>query len=86
MASSATKSKPSQSKVSTAEAFYRVFCALTKKDRLAVVRHILQDKEIRQYLELQEIPNDVTLKAFSEDKTKMPVFETIQELRKDLLS
>jgi len=36
-------------KVSTAEAFYRAFCALTKKDRLAVTRYILQDNEIRQF-------------------------------------
>lgn len=86
MAPSTTKSKSSQSKVSTAEAFYRVFCALSKKDRLAVVQYILKDEVIQQHLELPEIPNEVTLKAFSETKSKMPVFETIQELREDLLS
>ena len=36
--------------------------------------------------DLPEIPNDMTLKAFAEDKKEMPVFETIQELREDLLS
>lgn len=86
MIPSATKSKPSHASISTAEAFYRVFCALSKTDRLAVARYIFQDEEIRQHLELPEIPNDVTLKAFAEDKSKMPVFETIQELREDLLS
>ena len=86
MAPSAKKSKTSKAKVSAAEAFYRVFCTLSKKDRFAVARHILQDEEIRQSLELPEIPNDMTLRAFDEDKTKMPVFETIHELREDLLS
>jgi hypothetical protein len=86
MAPSATKSKPSQAKVSTAEAFYQIFCALSKKDRLSVARYILQDLEIIQHLDLPEIPNDVTLKAFNEDKTRMPAFESVQELREDLLS
>ncbi len=86
MASSTTESKPLQSNVSIAEAFYRVFCALPKKDRLAVVRYILEDELIRQHLHLPEIPNDTTLKAFGETKSGIPVFETIQELREDLLS
>lgn len=33
-----------------------------------------------------EIPNEATLKAFAEVKSKMPVFNSIDELRKDLLS
>ena len=86
MSPTTTKSKTSKAKVSTAEAFYRVFCALSKKDRFAVAHYILQNEEIRQNLELPEIPSDTTLKAFHEDKTKMPVFETIHELRDDLLS
>jgi len=32
------------------------------------------------------MPNYMTLKAFAEDKTKMAVFETIHDLREDLLS
>jgi hypothetical protein len=72
--------------ISTAEAFYRVFCALPKKDRVAVARYIFQDTEIRNTLELTEIPNDQTLKSFAEDKSRMPVFTTIQALREDLLS
>jgi hypothetical protein len=32
------------------------------------------------------IPNETTLKAFAEDKYDMPVFRSIEELRKDLLS
>lgn len=72
--------------MSTAEAFYRVFCALPKKDRVAVARYIFQDTEIRHTLELPEIPNDQTLNSFTEDKSNMPVFTTIQALREDLLS
>jgi len=69
--------------ISTAEAFYRVFCALPKNDQLAVVRYILEDEKIQHNL---EIPNETTLKAFAEDKSKMQVFHTIDELRKDLLT
>ena len=72
--------------ISTADAFYRVFCALPKKDRVAVARYIFQDTEIRNTLELAEIPNDQTLNSFAEDKSHLPVFTTIQALRQDLLS
>lgn len=75
----------SQTNISTAEAFYRVFCALTKKDRLAVVNYILHDEEIQQEFGGADIPNDATLNAFAEEKANMPVFETVQELREDLL-
>lgn len=68
--------------IDTAEAFYRVFCALPKNDRLAVARYIMEDEEVQHYL---EIPNKTTLKTFAEDKNKMPVFHTVDELRKDLL-
>jgi hypothetical protein len=73
-------------KLGTAEAFYNIFCALPKKERLAIVRYILRDKEIQKKFKLAEIPNAITLKAFAEDKKKIPVFETIDDLRKDLLS
>jgi len=69
--------------ISAAEAFYRVFCALPENDRLAIARYILEDEDIRQYI---EIPNETTLKAFSEEKSKMPVFHSIDELREDLLT
>jgi hypothetical protein len=72
--------------ISTAEAFYRVFCALSKKDRMAVAGYIFQDKEVRHNLELIEIPNEQTLKSFAEDKSHMPVFKTVKSLREDLLS
>jgi hypothetical protein len=72
--------------ISTAEAFYRVFCALSKKDRMAVAGYIFQDTEIRHKLELIEIPNEQTLKSFAEDKSHMPVFKTVKSLREDLLS
>ncbi|GAK58355.1 hypothetical protein U27_05329 [Candidatus Vecturithrix granuli] len=86
MGSLTTKTSPAPADISTAEAFYRVFCALSKSDRLAIARYILQDIDVRQQLEHLEIPNDVTLKAFAEERSGMPVFETIQELQKDLLS
>lgn len=70
----------------TAEAFYRVFCALPKKDRLAVARYIFEDEEIRQNFNLSEIPNEITLEAFSEEKSNMPILNSIDELREDLLS
>ena len=66
---------------STAEAFYRVFCALSKLDRIKVAHYILEDEEILQNL---ENPNETTLNAYAEDKSKMPVFHDIDELRKDL--
>ena len=69
--------------IGTAEAFYRVFCALPKHEQLAVACYILEDEEIQRHL---EIPNETTLEAFDEDKSKMPVFHTIDELRKDLLT
>ncbi|MCF8128377.1 MAG: hypothetical protein K9N10_07665 [Deltaproteobacteria bacterium] len=72
--------------VSTAEAFYLVFRALPKKDRLAVARYIFEDEEILHSSGLTEIPNETTLKAFSEDKSAMPTFNSVDELRKDLLS
>ncbi len=72
--------------ISTAAAFYRVFCALPKKDRIAVAGYIFQDTEMRDLLELTEIPNDLTLNSFAEDKSCMPVFTSLQSLREDLLS
>ncbi len=32
-----------------------------------------------------KIPNEITLEALSEDKNNMPIFNTIDELREDLL-
>jgi hypothetical protein len=78
--------KNSLLKLSTAEAFYRVFRALPKKERVAIARYILTDEEVQNSLELSEVPNEITVKAFTEDKQCMPVFSTIDELRKDLLS
>lgn len=78
--------RTSKTKVSTAEAFYRVFCALPKRDRLTVARYILRDKEILKSIEHFETPNGVILKAFDEDAAEMPRFGTIEELRQDLLS
>ena len=76
----------SAEQISTAEAFYRVFCALPKKDRVAVARYIFQDTEIRHTLELTEIPNEQTRNSFAEEKSHMPVFTTLHALREDLLS
>ncbi len=82
---STTKSsrKTSSQQISTAEAFYQLFCALPKKDRLLIARYILEDEDIQQSF---EIPNEMTVQAFDEDKTTMPVFSSIDALRKDLLA
>jgi hypothetical protein len=72
--------------ISTAEAFYRVFRALPKKDRLAVARYILGDAEIQDSIDDLEVPNETTLKAFAEDKATMPRFHTVKDLREDLLA
>jgi hypothetical protein len=86
MLTSKKHSEKSQSvTISTGEAFYRVFRALPKKDRLTVVQYILKDEDIRRSFDKLEIPNETTLKAFAEDKSAMPVFHSIEELRKDLL-
>ena len=71
--------------ISTGEAFYRIFRALPKKDRLTVARYILKDEDIRRSFDKLEIPNETTLKAFAEDKSAMPAFHSVEELRKDLL-
>ncbi|MDM8522540.1 hypothetical protein QUF80_04140 [Desulfococcaceae bacterium HSG8] len=71
--------------VGTAEAFYVIFRSLPEKDRMAVARYILEDDDIRHCYELSEIPNEATLKAFAENKSAMPLFHSVEELRKDLL-
>ena len=70
----------------TAEAFYHVFRALPQKERIVIAHYILADEEVQQSLALSEIPNEITLQAFAEDKERMPVFDTVDELGKDLLS
>jgi len=70
--------------VGTAEAFYVLFRALPKKDRMTVARYILEDDDIRHFYELPEIPNERTLEAFAEDISAMPLFRSLEELRKDL--
>jgi len=72
--------------LSTAEAFYRVFCALPHQERIAIARYILADEQIQRDLALSETPNEVTLQAFAESKPQMPVFDTVDELAEDLLS
>ena len=72
--------------MSTAEAFYQVFCALPKNVRVAVARYILRDDEIRRSIGRLEFPNETTLKVLAENKENMPQFNNIEELRRDLLS
>ena len=86
MLASTKFSKPIRTQtISTAEAFYRVFCALPKRERFAVARYIFEDEEIRQHLATLDLPNDTTLAAFAEDPSTMSVFQTIADLRQDLL-
>jgi len=72
--------------LNTAEAFYRVFCALPLQDRIAIAHYILADGQVQQNLALSETPNSMTLQAFAESKETMPVFDTVDELLEDLLS
>jgi len=84
-----SKKQPEESQsvtISTAEAFYQVFRALPKKDRLTVARYILEDEDVRRSFDRFEIPNETTLKTLAEDKSAMSVFHSVEELRKDLLS
>jgi len=37
-------------------------------------------------LALPEMPNEMTVRAFAEDKHSMPIFDTVDELRKGLVS
>lgn len=72
--------------LSTAKAFYREFCALSLQERIAIAHYILADEQVQQSLALSEVPNSVTLQAFAESKKDMLVFDTVDELVKDLLS
>jgi len=81
---SVLKKQKQSAKISTAEAFYLIFRALPKKDRLAVARYIVEDEEILRIA--KQIPNKMTLEAFAEDKYSLPVFHSIEELRNELLS
>lgn len=67
---------------------YVIFRSLPRKDRMAVARYILEDDDIRirHSYDLSEIPNETTLKAFAEDKSAMPLFRSVEELRKDLMN
>lgn len=75
--------KTQNQNVTTAEAFYKVFRSLPKKDRLAVAQFILKDKEVQRQI---KIPNETTIESFAENKSVMPAFRSVDELRKDLLS
>ena len=84
--SQATRRTSRTAQASAAEAFYRVFRALPRKERMAIACYILADAEVQKTLALPEMPNATTLRAFAEDKRGLPAFDTVDELRKDLLS
>lgn len=72
--------------ISTADAFYRLYRALPKRDRLKVAQYLIDDGDIQHSFEQIKILNETTLKSFGEDKSVMPEFHSVDELRKDLLS
>jgi hypothetical protein len=72
--------------ISTAEAFYRLYRTLPKRDRLKVAQYLIKDGDIQHGFDQIQIPNETTLKSFGEDKSVMPEFHSVDELRKDLLS
>lgn len=78
------KSRPPS--IGPAEAFYALFRSLPKNEKMALAKYILEDDEVRQNAIEMEIPNNTTLNAFEEDQSNMPVFTSIEALRKDLLS
>ena len=59
---------------------YFVHCP---RKTVSLLPDILEDEDIQQSF---EIPNEMTVQAFGEDKTTMPVFSSIDALRKDLLA
>jgi len=69
-----------------AEAFYKIFRALPLEDRVAITQYILADEDVQKNLGLLEIPNLVTIRAFAEGQQNMALFDTIDDLREDLLS
>lgn len=78
--------KTSKPPIGTAEALYILFRSLPKEEKLAAAKYILEDEEVRKNEEGSCIPNEVTLKSFEEEKSEMPVFHSMEALRKDLLS
>ncbi len=75
--------KTKHNQISAGEAFYLVYLELPESDRLAIARYILEDEDIKQQFEIQ---NEMTIKAFSGDVNKMPTFDSLYDLRKDLLT
>ena len=75
-----------RSSISQAEAFYVLFRRLPEKDKLAVAKYILEDEDVRRHTISTGIPNETTLNAFAENKADLPLFESIEALREDLLS
>jgi hypothetical protein len=72
--------------IGPAEALYVLFRSLSKNEKLAVAKYILEDEEVRKTVAATHIPNEATLRAFKEDKSEMPHFDSLEALRKDLLS
>ncbi len=72
--------------ITPAEAFYILFRSLPKKEKMAVAKFILEDEEVRNNAAEIRIPNESTRASFEEDKSSMPRFDSIEALRKDLLS
>jgi hypothetical protein len=72
--------------IGAAEAIYVLFRSLPKQEKLALAKYILEDEEVRTNMEGTRIPNASTLKSFREEKSEMPVFHSVETLRKDFLS
>ena len=59
---------------------------LFKDDELILTEANKPIAQIKQIEQRAEIPNKLTVEAFSEDVSQMSVFLSIEDLRKDLLS
>ena len=75
-----------QATFEVAEAFYKIFRALPRKERVAITQYILADEDVQENLSLLEIPNEITVRAFAENKQNLTIFDSVDELREDLLS
>ena len=76
----------SQATFGAAEAFYKIFRALPREERFAIMQYILADEDVQKNLRLLEIPNELTVQAFAENRQNMTLLDTVDALREDLLS
>jgi len=78
--------KTSQATVDIAGAFYRIFRTFSKEERFAITQYILADEDVQGGLTRSEIPNETTVRTFTESKQSMTSLDSVDALREDILS